>query len=136
MTVIAFPARSTDPATSWRAARINQRYRNALRFRMLEYHGLQWALHGNLYLSRGLTDHEICTGMQLPLISPKGKPVCNWKRHSELYKDYGFCDVIIVGGRELERDGQHALVVNDRGLAHLDEVLLQYPYATIDQKSG
>ena len=125
--IFPFPARNTDPPTSWKAARINQRYRNGLRFRMLEFHGTQWARQGQFYLCRGLTDQEIVEGMNLPRLSAQGKPLCNWKRHGESYTDFGYLGVILVAGQPLERDGQRALVLTERGLEHLDDVLTQFP---------
>ena len=134
MTVLPFPsfdeihnARNTDPATTWRAARINQRYRNGIRFNMLVFHGEQLRDNGFHYRTHGLTDYEIVQGMGLPILSAEGKPLCNWKRHGESYTDFGHLDLLIVGGVPVERNGQRALIINERGLEHLDEVLGRFP---------
>ena len=133
MTVLPFPhdphnVRNTDPVTAWRASRINQRYRSGLRFNMLVFHGEQLRDNAYYYVRHGLTDYEIVQGMGLPVLSAKGKPLCNWKRHGESYTDYGHLDLLIVEGVAVERDGQRALIINERGLIHIDEVLRLFPH--------
>lgn len=141
MTVIPFPepheprpgARGTDPATSWKAARINQRYRNQLRFNMLYTHGVQLRDHSGLYLAQGgMTADEISRVMNLPVPANGGSSkMCHWKRHSELYKEYGFLRVSRdQWGNEMERHDQHVLLLAPLGLQHLDEVLARYPQMT------
>ena len=130
MTILPFPnselhnARATDPATTWKAARINQKYRSQLRFSMLEFHGIALRDDSFRYIHHGFTDHEIVVAMGLPVVSLiTGKVLCNWKRHGELYTDFGFCDVL-PGSLDASN---RSLIINERGLEHLDEVLRRYP---------
>lgn len=140
MTVLSFPTpdhepvRNTDPETSHKAARINQHYRNQLRFNMLHAHGVALRDNPN-YL--GFTDTEIAIRMDLP-VPPNGgsQQICYWKRHGELLTDYGMVIELKdrYGARIQRRVGrgelQRVLYINERGLEHLDEVLGRYPTMT------
>jgi hypothetical protein len=137
MTVLPFPgpsdgARHSDPPTSWKAAAINQSRRNELRFNMLYTHGILLRDRPNWYVGQqGLTADEIARVMNLPVPANGGtSKMCHWKRHSELYRVFGYLDVTLIGNQELEREGQHVLIINQRGLRHIDDMLRRYPNMT------
>lgn len=126
-------ARASDPPTSWKSARINQRYRNQLRFNMLLTHGVLLRDHPDFYLaSHGMTANETAKEMDLAVPANGGTSgMCYWKRISELYKEYGYLEIARnQWGGEIEREGQHALIINGRGLGHIDEVLGRFPDIT------
>ena len=124
-------ARSTDPGTSQRAARINQRYRDTQRTKMLITHMLL-AVNDPSY--DGLTADEcaIACDLEVPVNGGISKS-CYWKRHSELWRDFGYLRPRLnADGSDVERsigigDDQRVFIITWEGIQHAMEVLAQFP---------
>jgi hypothetical protein len=131
----SWPARRNDPLTSWKSARINQRYRNGQRFALLLAH----ARVGNRDpLYDGLSADQCAIAANLPVPCNGGtSKACYWKRHSELWRDFGYLEPVyrhgvlatfripVPGAEE-----QMILRIHLRGLDHVDDVLRRFPRST------
>lgn len=137
MTVVPFPsygARRSDPPTSHKAARINQRYRNTQRFLMLLAHA-QVGERDEDY--DGLTADECAIAANFPVPCNGGtSKSCYWKRHSELWRDWGYLEPVYTRwGIPLERklihvphsEPQQVLIITLDGLEHVEEVIRSFP---------
>jgi hypothetical protein len=131
VTIISPAARSTDPGTSRRAAKINQRYRNTQRTKMLIAHAL---------LAQGDPSYDGLTADECAIVCNFRVPVnggisksCYWKRHSELWRDFGYLRPRFnPDGSDVERkigigDDGRVFIITWEGIQHAMEVLAQFP---------
>jgi len=127
-------ARTTDPGTAQKAATINQRWRNGQKFLLLHTH-YQVALRDANY--DGLTADGAAVAADLPVPCNGGtSKTCYWKRHSELWREYGFLRPRRneVTGKIVERalpggEPQMVLILTRAGVDHVEEVLRRFPFS-------